>query len=103
MDLATQERVLELANEDQADLIVLLGSPDPESAELSALTVTSGDPTFAGPLAGVQLGLPVYHILEQVVSDVADNDAYQEHVALMSEVLDRDEIAMAMERVRAAD
>lgn len=103
MDLATQERVLELANEDQADLIVLLGSPDPESAELSALTVTSGDPTFAGPLAGVQLGLPVYHILEQVVSAVADNDAYQEHVALMSEVLDRDEIVMAMERVRAAD
>lgn len=100
MDLATQERVLELANQDRSDLIVLLGSPDPESTELSALTVTSGDPTFAGPLAGVQLGLQVFHVLEPNVSTAADPHAYEEHIALMGDVLDRDEIIMAIERVR---
>ena len=100
MDLATQERVLELANQDPNGLVVLLGSPDPESAELSALTVTSGDPTFAGPLAGVQLGLPVFHVLETAVADNADSEAYEEHIALMSDVLDREEITKAMERVR---
>jgi betaine reductase len=100
MDLATQERVLDLAGQDSTDLVVLLGSPDPESAELSALTVTEGDPTFAGPLAGVQLGLPVYHILEPEVEASAEAGAYQEHVALMQDVLDRGQIVAAMQRVR---
>ena len=30
----------------------------------AAETVTAGDPTFAGPLTGVQLGLTVYHVCE---------------------------------------
>jgi betaine reductase len=100
MDLATQERILELAGSDSADLVVLLGSPDPESAELTALTVTSGDPTFAGPLAGVQLGLPVYHVLEQSVEAISDPEAYEAHISLMGDVLDREQIVAAMERVR---
>lgn len=27
-------------------------------------TFTNGDPSYAGPLAGVELGLPCYHIFE---------------------------------------
>lgn len=102
MDLATQERVLELTSQNPAGLVVLLGSPDPESAELSALTVTSGDPTFAGPLAGVQLELPVFHVLEPAVADAADAIAYEEHVALMADVLDRDQIIETMQRLRGS-
>ncbi len=44
---------------------MVLGSADPEGAGLYAETVTAGDPTFAGPLAGVSLGLPVYHVFEE--------------------------------------
>jgi betaine reductase len=101
MDLATQERILELVNTDRSGLTVLLGAPDPESAELSALTVTSGDPTYAGPLAGVQLGLPVYHILEASVEAASDDAAYEEHAALMKVALDPEAIELAMARVRS--
>ena len=37
------------------DMVVLLGQPDANSAGLFAETVTRGDPTWAGPLAGVPL------------------------------------------------
>jgi betaine reductase len=43
-------------------LIVVLGASDLEGALISAETVTDGDPSFSGPLAGVSLKLPVYHI-----------------------------------------
>ena len=99
MDLATQGRVLELANQDR-DLVVILGAPDPESTELSALTLISGDPTFVGPLAGVQLGLPVFHILEVEVEAAADATAYEENVSLMQMALDREGIVSAIRRVR---
>jgi glycine reductase len=101
MDLATQERILELVNVDRSGLTVLLGAPDPESAELSALTVISGDPTYAGPLAGVQLGLPVYHILETAVEAASDDAAYEEHASLMKVALDLEAIGETMARVRS--
>ena len=44
------------------NVVVLLGAAEAEAAGLAAETVTAGDPTFAGPLAGVQLGLRVYHV-----------------------------------------
>ena len=37
------------------DLVIILGAPDPDAAEMYAETVTLGDPTYAGPLAGVSL------------------------------------------------
>jgi hypothetical protein len=37
-------------------------------------TVTEGDPSYAGPLAGVALKIPVYHILEdEVMSQVPES------------------------------
>ena len=100
MDLATQSRVLELT-QDNDDLVVVLGAPDPESSELSALTLINGDPTFAGPLAGVQLGLPVFHILEDEVEAVSDATSYEENVSLMKLALDRSGIVDTMRRVRS--
>ena len=68
MDLGTQEAILRLVNQHGKDkLLVLLGAPDGESAEISAETVIIGDPTYAGPLAEAQLGLDVYHILEEEI------------------------------------
>jgi glycine reductase len=104
MDLATQERILEVTSNLTEDekLTVVLGAPDAESAELSAMTVTSGDPTYAGALAGVQLGLPVYHVLEDAILRASDADAYDQHVGLMADVLATDEIREAMDRARDA-
>jgi len=93
MDLDDQANVSRLADESGSDdMIVILGQPDPNSAGLFAETVTRGDPTWAGPLAGVPLGLPVYHILEAEIKAGMDPDLYQEHVGLMELSADVDEI-----------
>ena len=49
-------------------MVVVLGTPNPESSRLYALTVTEGDPAWAGALAGTALRLPVYHITEPEIA-----------------------------------
>ena len=80
--------------------MVLLGTPNAESSRLYALTVKEGDPSWAGALAGTQLGLPVYHITEPEVRAQVPPEVYDEHVALMTMVLDVDSIAQAVREVR---
>lgn len=54
MDLENQRRVLALSEKyPPQDLIVILGGSEAEASGLACETVTNGDPTFAGPLAGV--------------------------------------------------
>lgn len=74
------------------NVVVILGGAEAEASGLAAETVTQGDPTFAGPLAGVQLGLRVYHILEPEIKDEVDPGVYDEQVGMMEMVLDVDEI-----------
>ncbi len=80
---------------------MLLGTPNAESTRLYALTVTEGDPSWAGALAGTALGLPVYHVTEEVVKNQVAPEVYEEHIALMEMVLEVDEIAQAVQDVRA--
>jgi glycine/sarcosine/betaine reductase complex component A len=81
-------------------LIVILGAPDADSAELYAETVTHGDPSWTGPLAGVALGLPVYHIMEPEIKTQISPEAFQEHLALMEIALDVDKISRVLKKVR---
>jgi len=74
------------------NLVVILGGAEAEASGLACETVTNGDPTFAGPLAGVQLGLACYHILEPQIKDEVDEDVYDEQVSMMEMVLDVDDI-----------
>jgi len=82
------------------DMVVVLGSPSAESAEVYARTVTEGDPSWVGPLAGIALGLPVFHILESEMKDQIDAKVYKEQVSIMESVLETDEIIQAMKNVR---
>ncbi len=82
------------------EVVVLLGTPTADASELYARTVTSGDPSWAGALAGIALGLPVYHVIEGAVKAQIPADAYEEHVALMEMAMDAGEIARAVEAVR---
>jgi hypothetical protein len=101
MDLSTQETIKRLADEHGAkSLIVLLGAPDAESAGIAAETVVLGDPSWAGPLAGVQLGLPVYHILEDELRTAVPAEVWDEQVGLMADVLEVDAIADAVREFR---
>jgi hypothetical protein len=91
MDLENQARIKELFDKyGKDDLIVLLGGAEAEASGLAAETVSTGDPTFAGPLAGVPLGLRAYHIVE--VKDEIDANVYEEQIAMMEMVLDVDAI-----------
>jgi glycine reductase len=59
----------------------------------------NGDPSWAGPLAGVALGLPAFHIMEDEIRSPIDPELYKEHLELMEMVLDVDKIKRALERV----
>ena len=101
MDLENQRRVKEYADTYGAEnMIVVLGASEAEAAGLAAETVTAGDPTYAGPLTGVQLGLRVYHICEQEMKDEVDAAVYDEQISMMEMVLDIDAITEEMQSIR---
>ena len=101
MDLENQKRVKDFADEYGAEnLVVVLGAAEGEAAGLAAETVTAGDPTFAGPLTGVQLGLTVYHVCEPEMKAEFDEAVYDEQVSLMEMVLDVDDIVSEMSAIR---
>jgi len=98
-DQATIQQVVDKVGTE--DLVVLLGSPNPESAELYAATVTMGDPTFAGPLAGIPLGLPVYHVLEPDIVEQLPPDVFAEQLQMASLTLDTEPIFEVVQRIRS--
>jgi len=85
------------------NLIVILGSPDADSSELYAETLINGDPSWAGPLAGVALDLPVFHIMEPEIKEQLDPEVYKEHLELMEIALDVEAISKGLNRVRKKD
>lgn len=101
MDLENQRRVKELAEKYGAEnCMVIIGGSEAESSELAAETVSAGDPTFAGPLAGVPLGLRVYHAVEPEFKESVDADVYDEQIGMMEMVLDVDAIVEAVSAIR---
>lgn len=101
MDLENQKRVKDFADQYGAEnLVVILGAAEGEAAGLAAETVTAGDPTFAGPLAGVQLGLSVFHVCEDEVKEEVDAGVYDEQISMMEMVMDVDDIRSEMTAIR---
>lgn len=101
MDLENQKRVKELAEKHGPEnIVVILGAAEGEAAGLAAETVTAGDPTFAGPLTGVQLGLSVYHVFEEAIKSEIPEDVYEEQISMMEMVLDVDDIVNEMTAIR---
>ena len=94
MDLGSQEAIKRLADEHGNEhLLVILGAPDDESAEIAAETVVLGDPTYAGALAEAQLGLSVYHALEEEFRSQIGEDVWEEQIGIMADVLEAEEIS----------
>ena len=99
--MENQAAIKRLADENGADnLVVVLGATDLEGAEISAETVTLGDPSFAGPLGGVSLGLPVYHILEPEVKAAIPADVYEQQAGFMEMVVDTEAIGKKFKEIR---
>jgi glycine/sarcosine/betaine reductase complex component A len=83
------------------NLIVVLGAPDADSSELYAETLIHGDPSWMGPLAGVELGLPVYHIMEPEILSQISPACRKEHLELMEMALDIEKITAGLNRARS--
>ncbi|MDO4711373.1 MAG: glycine/sarcosine/betaine reductase complex selenoprotein A, partial [Peptostreptococcaceae bacterium] len=104
MDLENQKRVKDAADQYGKDnVMVIIGAAEAEAAGLAAETVTAGDPTFAGPLAGVALGLAVYHAVEPEIKNEVDPDVFDEQVGMMEMVLNVDEIIEEMKNIRSGN
>jgi glycine reductase len=104
MDPENQDRIKSLVEEHGADdLVVVLGAADLESLAVTAETVTVGDPAYVGPLAGVQLGLPVLHILEEDVKEQIEEDVYEAQVGLLEMTLDVEQVREAAKRFPGRD
>ncbi len=101
MDLENQARIKDLTGKHGVEnVVVLLGGAEAEAAGLAAETVTAGDPTFAGPLAGVQLGLAVYHVVEPEIKEQCDAAVYDEQIGMMEMVLDVEAIIKEVSAIR---
>jgi betaine reductase len=101
MDLGNQARIKELAEKyGKDDIVVIIGGAEAEASGLAVETVANGDPAFAGPLAGVQLGLKAYHVVEPEIKDEIDADVYDEQVGMMEMVLDVDAIIAECRSIR---
>ena len=81
--------------------MVILGAAEPAYVEMMAETVTAGDPTYTGPLAGVSLRLPVYHVTEPEVRENADASVYQDQIGLSEIAMETDKIWESIRAVRA--
>jgi len=101
MDLENQARIKEIAEKyDPANILVIIGGAEAEASGLTCETVSNGDPTFAGPLAGVQLGLACYHILEPEVKNEIDDEVYEEQISMMEMVLEVEDIIEETKKYR---
>ena len=103
MDPENQDRIKRLVDEHGSDVVVVLGAADLEALEVAAETVTVGDPAYVGPLAGVQLGLPVVHVLEEDVKEQADPSVWDEQVGLLEMTLDVDQVRDAATKIPGRD
>ena len=101
MDLENQKRVKDVVDQYGAENVcVLLGAAEGEGASLAAETVSGGDPTYAGPLTGVSLGLRSYHVCEPEIKGEFDEAVYEDQVSMMEMVLDVDDIVSEMTSIR---
>ncbi len=101
MDLENQKRIFEAAEKFGVEnVIVVLGSSDPEGAGIYAETVTLGDPTYAGPLAGVSLKLPVYHVFDEAIRAETSPAVWEEQLGMMEMVLNPEALAASVREIR---
>jgi betaine reductase len=101
MDPENQALIKRIVDERGTEgIVVMLGAADAEAVEVAAETVRDGDPAWVGPLAGVQLGLPVWHVFEDEVKQACDPAVYAEKLGFFEMTLDIEGVKDAMRRAR---
>ena len=97
MDLEGQGRIRQVVEQaGTADVVAVLGANSAAAVEMTAMTLLTGDPSYAGPLAGVALGIPSYHVLEPEIVGQIDPAVYDRELALSALAMDVDEVIAPM-------
>ena len=101
MDLEGQGRIKQAVEQAGTDnVIAILGANSPTAVEMAALTLKSGDPSYAGPLAGVELGIPSFHILEPEITKQIAPALYERELALPALAMDVEEVVKPLLAIR---
>jgi betaine reductase len=101
MNFENQGVIKRLADQYGPDnLAVVLGNGEANGVEVFAETVTQGDPSYAGPLAGIALKIPVYHILEAEVMGAVPENLREEKLQLSSLVIDVEPMHQVLKTAR---
>src|SRR5215470_11829748 len=101
MDLEGQGRIQQVVKQRGTDnVIAVLGANSATAVEMTALTLKSGDPSYAGPLAGVALGVPSFHILEPEITKQIDPALYERELALPNLAMDVEEVVKPLLTIR---
>ena len=79
---------------------MILGASEVGYVMMMAETVTAGDPTYTGPLAGVSLGLPVYHVTEPEIRESADASVYQDQIGVSEIAMETEPIWETIRAIR---
>jgi glycine/sarcosine/betaine reductase complex component A len=104
MDLEGQGRIRQVVEQSGADdVVAVLGANSAAAVEMTALTLKSGDPSYAGPLTGVALGIPSYHILDPEIVGQIDPALYDRELALSALAMDVDQVIAPMKSIRDGD
>lgn len=100
--MENQKRIKEFAELfGSENLVVVLGAAEAEAAGLAAETVMIGDPTYAGALAGVELKLLTYHVIEPEFKAEIDAAVYDAQAGMSEMTMDVDAISEEMKKMRA--
>jgi glycine/sarcosine/betaine reductase complex component A len=104
MDLEGQGRIRQVVEQSGADdVVAVLGANSAAAVEMTALTLKSGDPSYAGPLTGVALGIPSYHILEPEIVGQIDPALYDRELALSALAMEVAQVIAPMKSIRDGD
>lgn len=101
IDLPNQKRIKELVEKHEGEKpVAILGVCDDEGAKIHAKTMTTGDPAYAGALAGVSLHLPVYHIMEEEIKDQISDEVYSDELEMVEMALDDEKVETSIQEIK---
>ncbi|PIE51363.1 glycine/sarcosine/betaine reductase complex selenoprotein A [Candidatus Fermentibacteria bacterium] len=103
LDPTSQKRIRDAVEQGVENLLVIIGTADTVITRIYAETVTCGAPDETGPLYGIALGLPVYHMLEEEIKQEIDPVVWEQNVGMMERVLDGPALIAATRAIRQAN
>jgi len=101
MDLEGQGRIKQVVEQaGRENVVAVLGANSATAVEMTAMTLKSGDPSWAGPLAGVALDIPSFHILEPEIVAQVDPAVVERELALASLAMDVPQVITPLKTFR---